>query len=81
MTWCITGMPTFRPGLRTRLFTLSFCITLPTMAYSLTLMEAAGQWLITYQTTRDVLKVAWDITSLLSGANEKREKNRENTEV
>lgn len=65
VAWGITGVPTLRSGMRTRLLTITFDLALRTMAYSFAAMIATGQQFITDQTTGDILQVAWDITSLL----------------
>lgn len=61
----ITGVPTLRSRVKARLLTITFNLALPTMADPFAVVRATGQQFITDQTTRDVLQVAWDITSLL----------------
>lgn len=65
VAWGITGVSTLRSGVRAGLLTIPFSLAVPAMAYSFAAVKAARQQFITDQTTRNILQVAWDITSLL----------------
>lgn len=61
----VTGMSTFWSWLRAGLLTLPFSLTITTVAYFLTEVQATGQGFITDQATGDILQVTWYITPLL----------------